>query len=296
MKKCRKIIILSGLVLLWGFSACSSNRYARTNKVYKKGTKELAEKIQEPLPAPLPPARVNDDSTNLESPAVYVAEVEGKRQDLDWVGTVNFNMRKPNFIIIHHTAQDSIEQTLRTFTLERTQVSSHYVIARDGRTYQMLNDYLRAWHAGSGQWGKVTDMNSASIGIELDNNGREPFPPVQINSLLRLLDTLKTEYGIPTQNIIGHSDIAPTRKQDPSVHFPWKTLADNGFGLWYDSNLITPPSDFNPELALRIIGYNTQDLSAAIKAFKRHYIQSDVRPQWTPYDLKVLYNLFLKQN
>jgi N-acetylmuramoyl-L-alanine amidase len=87
---------------------------------------------------------------------------------------VNFNLRKPNFIIIHHTAQDSLQQTIKTFTVTRTQVSSH-VIADDGSVIQMLNDYLRAWHAGRGSWGKDTDINSSSIGIELDNNGTEVF-------------------------------------------------------------------------------------------------------------------------
>jgi N-acetylmuramoyl-L-alanine amidase len=82
---------------------------------------------------------------------------------------------KPNFIIIHHTAQDSLQQTIKTFTVTRTQVSSHYVIADDGSVIQMLNDYLRAWHAGRGSWGKDTDINSSSIGIELDNNGTEVF-------------------------------------------------------------------------------------------------------------------------
>lgn len=287
---------LYALVVLTGMSACSSNRYAQTNKVHKERIKEVAEKIAAPLPAPIPPPDTvagMDDTTSSE---IYVPSVAGKRKDLDWVGTINFNMRKPNFIIIHHTAQDSMEQTLRTFTLERTQVSAHYVISRDGSTYQMLNDYLRAWHAGAGRWGKVTDMNSASIGIELDNNGREPFPAVQINSLLKLLDSLKSHYDIPAENIIGHSDIAPSRKQDPSVYFPWKLLADNGFGIWYDeTHLVEPPAHFDPEIALRLIGYNTRDLPDAITAFKRHYIQSDIRPEWTPDDLKVLYNLFLKQ-
>jgi N-acetylmuramoyl-L-alanine amidase len=83
----------------------------------------------------------------------------------------------------------------------------------------MLNDYLRAWHAGKGSWGKNTDINSASIGIELDNNGSEPFS-AQITSLMALLSKLQKQYGIPAQNIIGHSDIAPTRKSDPSALFP----------------------------------------------------------------------------
>jgi N-acetylmuramoyl-L-alanine amidase len=113
---------------------------------------------------------------------------------------------------------------------------------------------------------------------------------------LRLLDTLKTNYGIPAANFIGHSDIAPTRKQDPSVYFPWKILAENGFGIWYDEFLTDPPENFDPAMALRIIGYDTRNLPAAIVAFKRHYIQSDLNTELTPLDLRVLYNLFLKQD
>ena len=94
-------------------------------------------------------------------------------------------------MIIHHTAQNSCLQTLRTFTLPRTQVSAHYVICKDGTVYQMLNDYLRAWHAGVSKWGNVSDINSASIGIELDNNGFEPFTEPQMQNLLVVLDTLK---------------------------------------------------------------------------------------------------------
>lgn len=291
MKKSANLLIF-GYILLLLVSSCAAkkNKYAETNKVHTQHVEEAAETIKKPLPPPqLPPP-------STPSPEVFVADVEGKRSDLDWVGTVNFDMRRPSYVILHHTAQGSLEQTIRTFTLEHAQVSSHYVIGRDGRTVQMLNDYLRAWHAGASRWGKVTDMNSQSIGIELDNNGREPFTNVQINSLLRLLDTLKTNYRIPTENFIGHSDIAPVRKQDPSVHFPWKILAENGFGLWYEQPLPVPPVDFNPGMALQIIGYDTRNINAAIVAFKRHYVQSDVSPELTAFDLRVLYSIYLQQN
>jgi N-acetylmuramoyl-L-alanine amidase len=212
----------------------------------------------------------------------------------EWVGTVNFNLRKPNFIIIHHTAQDSIQQTLKTFTLQETKVSAHYVIARDGKVIHMLNDYLRAWHAGNGSWGKDTDMNSGSIGIELDNNGSEPFSDIQINSLLALLTKLKKDYNIPTQNIIGHADIAPTRKVDPSALFPWKLLALNGFGFWPDEELPCPPSDFNAEQGLQVIGYKTTNLSAAIKAFKLHYIQTEVNDILDEKTISTIYSIYKK--
>ena len=191
-------------------ASCTSNKYAATNKVYKKQVKTFAKEIKKyPL--------------------------EGSRAT--WVGTTNFGLRKPDFVIIHHTAQNSCDQTLQTFTLPRTQVSAHYVICKDGTVHHILNDYLRAWHAGNSSWGNNKDINSSSIGIELDNNGFEPFPAAQINSLLTLLDTLKQRYRIPTANFIGHADIAPGRKVDPNVDFPWQLLSQNGYGLWYsDTN------------------------------------------------------------
>lgn len=215
--------------------------------------------------------------------------------DTEWTGTTNFNLRKPNFIIIHHTAQDSLAQTIKTFTLVKTKVSAHYVIADDGRVVQMLNDYLRAWHGGNSSWGKNTDINSASIGIELDNNGSEPFSELQITSLMALIAKLKYDYNIPTQNIIGHSDIAPTRKYDPSALFPWKTLAQKEFGVWPDEILEPAPINFNIELALRIIGYDTKNLPAAISAFKLHFIQTEVDSVLDEKTINIIYNIYKKQ-
>ena len=212
------------------YLSCNRGPYAATNKSYKKQAKEFAKIIKQV------PVR---DSFSTGG----------------WVGTTNFNMRKPNFVIIHHTAQNSCDQTLKTFTLPRTQVSAHYVICKDGTIHHMLNDYLRAWHGGIAKWGNNTDINSSSIGIEIDNNGFEPFTNQQINSLLTLLSSLKRAYAIPTANFIGHADIAPTRKNDPNVNFPWKQLADSGYGLWWsDTTGVMIPPDFNNLQALRIIG------------------------------------------
>ena len=216
--------------------------------------------------------------------------------DAHTAGSPNFNLRKPNFVIIHHTAQDSAAQTFYTFRLERTKVSAHYVIGRDGKKYQLLNDYLRAWHAGISKWGAITDINSCSIGIELDNNGKEPFSGAQINTLLVLLDTLKKTYNIPAANFIGHADIAPRRKDDPSVYFPWKLLADKGFGLWQDSipPSINVDSNFKAMEALRIIGYDTSDSTAAIVAFKRHFMKDESSKTLNEWDRKTLSNLYKK--
>jgi len=225
---------------------------------------------------------------------VALADSAGNRVPSEFVSTVNFNLRKPNYVIIHHTAQDSVKQTLNTFTLVRTQVSAHYVVSRDGKVYHMLNDYLRSWHAGVSKWGSVTDMNSCSIGIEIDNNGLEPFQDAQMKSLLLLLARLKKAYNIPTANFIGHSDIAPGRKTDPSAYFPWQTLAQNGFGYWSDEVLELAPENFDYITALRVIGYDTKNVQAAVTAFKLHFIQKDVSPELTQLDLNVLYNVYKK--
>ena len=219
----------------------------------------------------------------------------GNNKSANWASAIHYDNRKPNYVIIHHTSQNSTAQTVRTFQLEHTKVSSHYVIGRDGQVIQMLNDYDRAWHAGKSKWGSVTDMNSASIGIELDNNGRDPFPELQINALLILLDTLKTKYLIPQLNFIGHADIAPTRKDDPNVNFPWKKLAERGFGVWYNEDFLPePPFNFNPIDALKIIGYDMSNSEAAIRAFKRKYIRTEVNGVLTARDKAVLYDLYRK--
>lgn len=269
-----------GMLLLAG--GCSVNPYKKTNRLYKSQVKSLNKVVAEPLPSPFHASEAN----GIQS--------EGAAEFTKPIGAIHFNLRKPNFVIIHHTAQQSTGQTVRTFTEPNTEVSSHYVIGRDGLVIQMVNDYLRSWHAGAGKWGSVSDLNSVSLGIELDNNGEKPFSDKQISSLIQLLDTLKVKYNIPTANFLAHADIAPTRKQDPSVFFPWQVLAERGFGIWPDEVLTDVPDNFNPTDALRILGYDTRDLNAAIIAFKRKFIIHDLSPEWTPEDLKVLYNLYLK--
>ncbi|MCE7054050.1 N-acetylmuramoyl-L-alanine amidase [Algoriphagus sp. AGSA1] len=287
------VLLLVGFSL--AFASCTKDIYRQNNKAHKKSVKQTTGLIQE---IPKTKAELDYDTLSITD---------------EWVGTTNFSLRKPNYVIIHHTAQDSLVQTIQTFTVPRTQVSSHYVIGRDGKIVQMLNDYLRSWHAGKGRWGNDTDLNSASIGIELDNNGREPFTSVQIESLLVLLERLKWKYGIPTANFIGHSDIAPSRKTDPSIYFPWKRLAEEGFGLWYDEEVVFPvltaqdsiaipientdslPSNtLDPVLALRIIGYDVSDEKAAIRSFKLHFIQRDIESALTETDKRILDNLYKK--
>lgn len=263
--------LATAMLMLLCCTRCAHNPYAATNKKYRHQAKALSKTVKQ-QPSGLKGA------DGIQAPY--------------WVGTTNFNLRKPNFVIIHHTAQNSCEQTLKTFTLERTQVSAHYVVCRNGMVHHMLNDYLRAWHGGLAKWGNLTDINSSSIGIELDNNGAEPFPDVQIQSLIILLDSLKHRYSIPVANFIGHGDIAPVRKNDPSRLFPWQQLAEKGFGLWYDDTTnISVPQYFNDLQALRIIGYDIRDTSAAVMAFKRHFIPQDTLPGFSENDRKILWSL-----
>lgn len=264
--------LVIGLCTLVMAIACSRPPYASTNRDYKKQAKALARQLRANPAA-------NDSGLMLAN---------------SWVGTTNFNLRKPNYVIIHHTAQNSCEQTLRTFTLTRTQVSAHYVICKDGTVHHMLNDYLRAWHGGAARWGNTTDINSGSIGIELDNNGFEPFGEPQMNSLLQLLAVLKKRHTIPAANFIGHGDIAPTRKNDPNWRFEWKKLSEQGFGHWYDDTTnVSIPADFNHLQALRIVGFDMRDTTAAIVGFKRHWLQDTTRGM-NEAGRKVLYQLAKK--
>jgi len=256
-------------ILLVVSIGCARSPYRQSNKEYKKQAKEYARilrtyPLHDSVPGP------------------------------EFIGTVNFNMRKPNFVVIHHTAQKSCEQTLRTFTMKRTQVSAHYVICEDGTVHHMLNDYLRAWHGGASRWGNNTDINSSSIGIELDNDGFEPFSEPQIQSLIELLGRLKKAHNIPDANFIGHADIAPGRKVDPNKYFPWQKLAENGFGHWYDTTGVELPVDFNPMQALRIIGYDVRKPEAAIQSFKIHFLANDTSRIINDGDKKILLNLVSK--
>lgn len=259
----------TGIIILLMVS-CSKDIYKVSKASYKKQAKTLGKSLK------------------------YIKPDTISNREIKVIESQNFNLRKPNFIIIHHTDQDSCEQTYKTFALKRTQVSSHYVICDDGTITQMLNDLLRGWHAGGSRWGHVSDLNSVSIGIELDNNGEEEFSYAQINSLILLLKDLTEKYKIPKQNIIGHADIAPGRKVDPSAFFPWKTLAQSGFGIWYDETQLENvelDDNFNAIRALKLIGYNTTNIEDAIYSFKLHFNSEKASKNLSEEDKKILYLL-----
>ncbi len=156
----------------------------------------------------------------------------------------NFNARRapfetgPQYLMMHYTDGPSAERARYLLTRTDTEhpVSAHYLIDEDGTIEQLVDDTQRAWHAGNGNWRGITDMNSASIGIEVQNPGHSyglrPFPPGQIAALIALSHALMQRWKIPPENVIGHSDFAPGRKVDPGPFFPWEELAKHGIGIW----------------------------------------------------------------
>ena len=189
----------------------------------------------------------------------------------EWLPSPNFDERRPGFVIIHHTSSDTAARAIRILSDPASKVSAHYVIDRDGRLVQLVDERARAWHAGDSRWGGIADLNSSSIGIELVNTGDEPFAEPQITALLSLLSGLRERHRIPAANYLGHGDIAPGRKVDPSRYFPWQRLAGQGFGLWCEAPAPAAPSGFDATAALQAFGYDVSDGAAAAAAFRRHF-------------------------
>lgn len=205
-------------------------------------------------------------------------------------------------VIIHYTGMHTAGEALSRLCDEDIEVSAHFLIDEDGKTYQLVAPEQRAWHAGVSHWQGRDNMNHTSIGVELVNPGHEfgyrCFPDAQITALLKVLAHLKATFDIPQHRFLGHSDIAPDRKADPGELFPWGVLADAGFGIWldkadhanvrYDASTIAKKGMSGPEIAqlnedLRLIGYNVDEGNAfteqtlyGIKAFQRHWRQSSV--------------------
>lgn len=226
--------------------------------------------------------------------ALLTACVHGPSRNplAEWVPSPNQDMRRPMLIVLHFTDQHSVQQSLDTLRGRNRggRVSAHYLIGRDGKRYQLVSDERRAWHGGAGRWGTITDINSASIGIELDNDGHSPFAKAQIDSLLVLLDDLCTRLHIPRSQIVGHADVAPTRKTDPGPLFPWKQLAEAGFGRWPAADAPAPPEAFDPWQALALLGYSLEDRAASVRAFHHHFRGNDAR-ELDNEDLRILHAL-----
>jgi len=216
--------------------------------------------------------------------------------------------RSPNFgpraegaaidmIVLHYTGMPDAEAALSWLINPASQVSSHYVVFEDGQVYQLVDDSQRAWHAGVSFWAGESDINSRSIGIEIVNPGHEfgyrGFPDRQIDAVITLTSELVSRFEIPADRVLGHSDVAPERKQDPGELFPWERLAGEGLGIWTrPAPIVTGPvlQSGDRSAAVRELraefsrfGYQAghseefdAELEAIVTAFQRHFRPSRV--------------------
>jgi N-acetylmuramoyl-L-alanine amidase len=149
----------------------------------------------------------------------------------------------PDMIVLHYTGMRDNDAAIRHLCTPITEVSAHYVVLQDGFIIQLVAETRRAWHAGVSSWAGESDINSRSIGIEIANPGHDhgypDFPKRQVAAVTALCRSIFTRHQIPADRVLAHSDVAPTRKQDPGEKFPWKTLADSGIGLWVKPAPIT---------------------------------------------------------
>jgi N-acetylmuramoyl-L-alanine amidase len=191
----------------------------------------------------------------------------------------NFDERKLgiSMIVLHYTGMPDAQSAIDRLRDPAAKVSAHYLVAEDGTILRMVAEEKRAWHAGKSRWRGIEDINSASIGIEIVNPGHEfgypPFPEEQIDALLPLIAEIKERHGITRGNVVGHSDIAPARKQDPGELFPWNRLARLRLALPRPTRNLMDPlwTDAGFLIALERFGYDVADKLAAVVAFQRRY-------------------------
>jgi len=186
-----------------------------------------------------------------------------------------------DMLLIHYTGMRDGDAALQRLSDPAAKVSSHYLIEEDGRIHRLVDEARRAWHAGVGYWAGERDINAVSIGIELVNpghdNGYRAFPQPQIAALIELGKAILARHPIPAWRVLGHSDIAPTRKIDPGELFDWKALAEAGIGLWPEP--ASGPTDLaSIQRALQRYGYEVAAsgaldaaTTAALQAFQRHF-------------------------
>ena len=182
-----------------------------------------------------------------------------------------------SMIVLHYTGMPDAEGAIARLTSPEAGVSAHYVVTEDGAILSLVDEDKRAWHAGRSYWRGVTDINSASVGIEIVNPGHEfgyrPFPKPQVDALLPLVAAIKDRHGISRGNVVGHSDIAPARKDDPGELFPWWELAKRRLALPSPSRDLMDPlwTDAGFYLALERFGYDVGDTQKATIAFQRRF-------------------------
>ena len=207
--------------------------------------------------------------------------------------SLNFDLRKKkiSYLIFHYTETNDLAKAVKLLTCNKRRVSSHYIVDTNGKIYNLVDEDKRAWHAGTSMWKRSRDMNSRSIGIEIVYPGelsRKNYANEQIRSVIKLSLFLKKKYKIFDQNILGHSDIAPDRKIDPGIYFPWEVLGKNFVGLWSKNR---PDNSELDEENLKLFLKNLQKLGypylklnnalnyneIIIESFHRHHLPNMVK-------------------
>ena len=199
-----------------------------------------------------------------------------------------------DMLVLHYTGMPSGEAAIDRLCDPASKVSAHYTVDEDGTVYAHVPEARRAWHAGVSHWAGAANVNSRSIGIELVNPGHEfgyrPFPDAQLAALTPLCHGILLRYPIASWRVLGHSDVAPARKDDPGELFAWKRLADAGIGLWPvpgDSNLGAE--------SLARYGYDAHaPLDKVITAFQRHFRPRAVNGVWDDECARLLHGLLEK--
>ena len=198
--------------------------------------------------------------------------------------------RGPDMLVLHYTGMPTFEESLRRMTDPASKVSAHYLVDEGGQVTRLVAEDKRAWHAGVSFWKGETDINSRSIGIEIQNPGHEfgyrVFPEAQIAGVIALCRDILSRHDIPAERILGHADVAPARKQDPGELFPWKTLAQAGIGLWPEG--VEKPETGDVDIRtlqerlvafgydIKVTGEDDDQTRAVVTAFQRHWRQNKV--------------------
>ncbi|MFC4291956.1 N-acetylmuramoyl-L-alanine amidase [Sphingorhabdus arenilitoris] len=201
-----------------------------------------------------------------------------------WTPSPNFGERTlpVSILVLHYTGMQSGPAAIDWLANPASGVSAHYVVDEDGQVIHMVREEQRAHHAGKSNWRGITDVNSASIGIEIVNPGHEwgyrPFPSEQMEAVARLSSEILQTYSIEPRNVVGHSDIAPARKEDPGELFDWELLAKLGIAVPRPKKSLIDPgwSDASFLLALSRYGYDITDGRAAVVAFQRRFRPEDI--------------------
>ena len=202
----------------------------------------------------------------------------------------NFGARRggavPDLVVLHYTNMQTAEAALERLCDPEAAVSCHYLIAEDGRLWQLVPEADRAWHAGLGRWGEVDEVYSRSIGIELATRGTHPFPEPQMRVLETLMHGTMARWSIPPERVIGHSDMAPDRKDDPGPRFDWRRMAQQGLAVWPRAAEPAPEDMFRPLCARA--GYGTEFTDAELLRALRLRFRPWGQGPLSPADMAVL--------